>query len=447
MDISYDINDKYVNLSFESYLEESVECFKSIAITSKKIEKNEEDFYQNVVLLKKMYQTRSTEDEKTTDKKTFADKTRDFFLKMWTFIVSIFSKILEIVVSLIKSLIIFIQKKRVQMNSIFKLFEKDSGLKGFNNTHKDILIKMLTEDKEIKTFSAGNSPYNHTKIYDLLKRKSIENFVKLKIKSSRTSQLSVEYLQKQFENHKKIAVDNKLLRDEGRKLNEIEESVDELYAAGVLYNEPNSDGGSAKVFAESNRETIYELLNTSKIDALAHMLVFDKKDKSYDKITLKEYFKGGSDGNKNVNWAIMEKMFKEYYEISDMLLGKNKYIESLEAQLKDYKEMCSKDNKIISQLNKDVISEINKYIDQETPEAKSRLSNYKKITSIFLKVKNIKSHFIRLRQQVIIDLMSLYSIENNAWWSLVKNGKLLKGNEYKEEDPNVSQFNIIKRPE
>ena len=92
---------------------------------------------------------------------------------------------------------------------------------------------------------------------------------------------------------------------------------------------------------------------------------------------------------------------------------------------------------MISEMNKAILAEVNKYVDSETPEAKSKLSLFNRFTNIVSKVKRIKTHFIRLRQKVILNIMSMYSIENKAWWTLLKGGKAM-GSNIEDETNTVS---------
>lgn len=446
-------NTEYVHLSFEEFLNDSLDCFNSIRTTSKKLEQTRESFYENIAFLKKSYRMRSTEDEKVEDKKTFGRKIKEFFLKIWTFLVSIFSKIVELVVSLIKTIIIFIQKKRVQMNSIFKMFEKDGGIKGFNNTNSNVVLNMLTGGEKIDTIYIGNIEYNHNLIYSLLTRTGLQKFCDLKIKASRTSAASIDYFKSVIDEATKANPSNaSKIDDEIRKLSILKNAVDNLYISGVLLNEAapsdvSASGAGIKLYIAGGSIDLEDISRNGKVDEMAHMIVFGSPSVARNKMSLIDYFKGSLEGGKNMNWAKMDQHFKEYYDMSQKVVGNGGYIEKLEKTLKEYKELAKKDHKLISEMNKAILAEVDKYLDQETPEAKSKISYYDMITKLVLKVKNIKTHFIRLRQQVIIDIITLYSIENKAWWKVCNNGKYLKGTAYKEGDDNISEYNIIKRPE
>ncbi len=396
---------------------------------------------------------RSTEDEKELDKKTFGTKIREFFIKAWTFIVSIFSKISDVVSYLIKTIIIFVQKKKVQMNSIFKLFEKNGGIKGFNETNKNLIINMLTNDKLMKTVNIGNKNYIHRDVCNILSNKKLELFVNLKISADdRTKETSLEYIRNKI----KTESDDQLVSDTHTtesKFKVIEDTIIKFYMNGVLLNSVssvNKTGLNIESVFGNNAQFAKEVFDTNKIDEIAHIFTYGIPERpKVGEVKLIEYFDGsvGASDNKNVNFEKLSEFFTEYYNMSKKLFdSKDGYISKIETTLKLYKEITKKDQKLISEMNKSIIAEVNKYIDDETPEARAKISLFHRITKIVMKIKDIKSHFIRLRQQVIINIMNLYSIENKAWWALVGNGKYLK-NEYKEGDDGISSYNIIKKPD
>ena len=420
-----------VNLSFESYLKDSVECFNAISTVNKEIERTRESFTNEIKIIKESFSIRSTEDEKTQDKKNFGVKIKEFFLKIWGFLVKVFRTISDIVISLIKSIMIFVQKKRLQMNSIFKLVEKAGGIKAFNTTSGDIIAKVISAEKSIKTLVShdGKTPMNHGSLEAMFRSKILESFVNLKIEYNRNSENSVVALKAKLDELTKSAGDQAT----NRKLSILESAVNDLYKNGILFNEASTDKNSDAFFKPINvalnvnennsTGTVYE----GKIDELGNIISFGMNKKKYENITLKRYFSDCISGS-SVDWPTFARCFHEYYEISEKVIGKNGYIKKLEKTLKEYSKKAKEDHKMISEMNKAILAEVNKYVDSETPEAKSKLSLFNRFTNIVSKVKRIKTHFIRLRQTVILNIMSMYSIENKAWWTLLKGGKAMGGN-------------------
>ena len=100
------------NLSFEKYLSDSIESFKAVRKADNDIIQTDKSFEESIKLIKKTYQSMSKESAEAEEvKMKFGDKVKNWFIKVWSIIAEIFSKLSEIVLQLVKALIIFIQKK------------------------------------------------------------------------------------------------------------------------------------------------------------------------------------------------------------------------------------------------------------------------------------------------------------------------------------------------
>lgn len=414
-----------VILSFESYLKSSVECFKTLTTINKEIEQTEESFIDEIKFIKHSFSIRSTEDEKTQDKKKFGTKIKEFFLKIWGFLVKVFHTIVDIIVSLLKSIIIFIQKKRVQNTSLFKIVENAGGIKAFDAATGKIIQKIISKNPNIKSVVIKNGTCDHDLIYNMLTSSTLISFVNLPVQNNnRNSENSVAALKNRLNELITIAGDEA----NGRKLGILEIAVDELYRNGIFYNEVSQDSNSKDPFiqfiAVGDNKELPELISNGKVDAIGNLIVFKESQKKYDKMTLTSYFKNCFN-NGDINWSLLANYFHDYYTLSNKVIGKDGYIEKLEKCLKEYSKKAKDDHKLISEMNKAILSEIDKYIDSDAPEARSKISLFNRFTNVVLKVKRIKSHFVRLRQTVLLNIMSLYSIENKAWMTLLKKGKAL----------------------
>ena len=138
-------------------------------------------------LQKEQYATMSSEDNegKASLKENFIKNIKTMFLKIWEFIVDVFSKLCEIVISLIKSLIIFIQKKRIQSANIIKSIN-EKGIVGYNVNNGKIFEKILSDDlvsiNSITDLTDPNSfVANHIGIFSKLTSKNLKTFVELPI--------------------------------------------------------------------------------------------------------------------------------------------------------------------------------------------------------------------------------------------------------------------------
>ena len=413
------INDegKFVSLSYESYLSDAINSFKDIKSIENMITSEEETFGSKISVIKNQYKTMSTEDDKTSMIVKFKTTIKTWFMKIWEFLCTIFSRIQEIVISLIKSLIIFIQKKRMQSHNIIKMIE-DKGLVGYNANNNDIITKMFEKNPVIKTYEfPGGSPnkLTATGIYNLIRNPELKEFITSSIiLKNPNSIFSTESLTKYFT--KELFNEND---SENKKLDTLSFAVDEMYGQAILANEvdPRHKGYNFLV------QKYKHLIVNRDITALAHSIVYGSEKPTYKEIALSDFFEvQTSDIKQNVN--NLKGLFHQYYENTKMLIDGNGYIQILQDTLKKYKDQAKADNDNIKAMQKLVIEKLNSIGDKD-PNGEKVQNRLKRFTSIVMKVKNVKSHFIRLRQTVILDLITLFSVENNAWYMITGKGGLL----------------------
>ena len=181
------IENNFVSLSYDSYLETAEKAFKNVKTTEVLILNEYDAFTTTMKLQKEQYATMSSEDNegKASLKENFIKNIKTMFLKIWEFIVDVFSKLCEIVISLIKSLIIFIQKKRIQSANIIKSIN-EKGIVGYNVNNGKIFEKILSDDlvsiNSITDLTDPNSfVANHIGIFSKLTSKNLKTFVELPI--------------------------------------------------------------------------------------------------------------------------------------------------------------------------------------------------------------------------------------------------------------------------
>lgn len=437
---------QFVSLAFKDYIMESIESFKSICDTEVKYRSLERKFEDDIYTIKQAYKMRSTESEGAEIKVKFGSKIKAFFIKAWEFIVSIFERICEIIVQLVKALIIFVQKKRIQMTSVFQLFEKHGGIIGYNNTHNNIIERALNEKLGVKTLVAPGKHATHSDIFALLNSQGLKSFVNAKVLVNNTASVfSTAALTKY------VGIMTKL--GETDKIRIMEESVNELYKNGIFFNEVDvGNTGDLGVLQKmiTSEPKLREAISSGKVDDVAHFIVTGTTTPTYDELTLSQYFNLRNSGK--IDLKLLQRLFVEYYELSKKVVNPGGYIDSLESVIKQYSRKAHEDRKNIAALKKEVIEQIKKYSDDETPEAKYKLDLYHRFTRVVNKVKNVKLHFIRLRQTAIIDIMRLYSIENTAWYYATGKFASLKegyyGDPEKDDDTlEISKHNIIVRPD
>lgn len=414
-----------LKVTYNTYLDESLECFNNISAYSKRINFTQENFTEELRFLKKAYRTRSTESDKEKDKLTFGQKIREFFLKMWGFFVKIFTMIADAVINLIKSIIIYISKRKLQRDALYKLVH-DNGVLNDKKVLDEINPKITNRaGKKLKVVAYGANILSHNEIIKRLRSTQIKRFVELPISyDNKNSPQNIESLKKLFASI--VAEKQGDLNDAStNNLANLGQVIDNMYINGVLKNEMNlpKEGYNKDIiskdyqdiFSIDNMGSYEEIVHEGKIDKLANLLVFGTPEKKIKDVTLADYF--GLTSTDDLKYA-----FKEYIDISNVTFEN---IDKLETVLKEYHKQSKKDKKGIEEISKLIISEINKYVNSNAPEANYKISKYNEYTKIVNKVRRMKTHFVRIRQSVIINLITLMNVEHKAWEILTKNTKYI----------------------
>lgn len=415
------------NLSFEKYLSDSIESFKAVRKADNDIIRTDKSFEESIKLIKKTYQSMSKESVEAEEMKMkFGDKVKNWFIKVWSIIAEIFSKLSEIVLQLVKALIIFIQKKRIQATSIINMM-KDKAIKGMNLEGKKIYETIKNEGYEIRTLatdiSNDKNAYRFNDITVLIKNNRLKEFIKSPIiTKNKDSIFNTESLKKYFEQEliQADAVDEV-------KMDNLENAINYLYSQGVLYGEVSPN----HIKTGSLLNYLKEDLDTHNISAVAHKIVMGTTSPKYVSIPLTDFF--GSD------WSNEEIVFREawmhYVNDTKITLDNGGYISTIEEMLKRYKDIAVNDNKNIKMMKDFIVSQLEKLGNDASEKSQKIQHKVKRFTKLILGVKNIKNHFIRLRQSVILDIITLYSMENRAWY--LASGKKELIEKYQEIDPGM----------
>lgn len=395
-----------VKMSFESYLQDSINAFKDLKSKDLEIEKSQESINDELILIKDRYKSMSQESATAEETKgEFSAKIKNFFIKIWSTICEIFTKFAEIVVSLIKSLIIFIQKKRIQATSIINML-KDKGVNGLTADGIDIYELITKNGYKIKTLNLSETPNKDSKatfsyIHKLLNEIAIKEFVKSPIiLKNKDSIFNTESLKKYLQQDL-IGNDN----PDDEKLSRLEIATDYLYSQAVFYGEvsPNHKKSTDLL----NKYKSY--LDNKEINKVAHLITYRLEKPSFKEIDLNIFFDVSID-DRNEKFS---KAWDYYCKDTKLVLDKGGYIDILEEVLKRYKDIAKNDAQNIKEISNYIKSQLENIGNDTEYKVQGKI---KRFTNLILKVKNIKNHFIRLRQTVILDIITLYSMENRAWY-------------------------------
>lgn len=406
-DLSPEDMKNIANLSFESYLQDSINAFKDLKSKDLEIERSGESLEDEIKLMKSQYQKLSRESVEATEiKEGFSTKVKNFFIKVWAMICDIFYKFAEIIVSLIKSLIIFIQKKRIQATSIINMM-KDKGVLGLTADGRDIYEVIQQNGYKIKTFDRGGANVNKTDyakfmdVHDQLNNVVLKQFVKSAIiLKNKDSIFNIESLKKYFQQDL-IGTDN----PDEQKLANLELAVNYLYSQAVFYGEVSPNHKK-----DTDLMARYKaLLDNREINKVAHMMTYEQPSARFGDIALEDFFDVSVDDRQTK----FRQAWLAFCMDTKLVLDKGGYIDTLEEVLKRYKDIAKVDAQNIKEINDYIKSQLTNVTGTEDAKVEGKV---KRFTNLMLNVKNIKNHFIRLRQTVILDVITLYSMENRAWY-------------------------------
>lgn len=418
---------EFVHLSFEEYALEAKKDFDEIQRLNKVLIKNDRSFENDIRMIKDAYANRSMEDNGADQKVAFGVRIKEFFLKLWKTICLIFERIAALVVNLIKSVIIYLKKKKLQSNLIFQKVESAGGVKAYNFRNDDIIGKAFKKNATIKTIepkkSKGDKPASmvgtHDYIIGTLNSKLLKAFMDIKVNADTTKSMY------DFERLKEELVDRnrQTTQDKHNILTNLEETIDDWYARAIFFNEPDPTKHMNNMFVKLfNMSTSSGFINgrdlqERQIAPIAHYIATGSRFYSLGNMPISNYFGlSGSDMSKDIHKLAI--YFEEYYNISQLIVGNGGYIERLEATLKAYNASAKRDVKSVKYLRDSIISYIEGQMAYGEPTDKSASKTFdyfNRISNIVQKIKLMKAHFIQLRQIILMDIIQLYNVENTAW--------------------------------
>ena len=427
--MSADDKKAIATLSFEKYLADSVESFKAIKKSDNELLQEDRSLESELNIIRKTYKSMSRESAEAEETKLkFSDKIKNWFIKVWSVIADIFVKIQEVVLQLVKALIIFIQKKRVQATSLINIL-KDNGIRGLDVSGKTIYETLKENEFSIRVPDLEETlkdipvtkPLPQQIVHSLLANNmNLQEFVKSPIiAKNKDSIFNTESLIKYFEQD--------IIRPEDvdeQKLTNLEVAINYLYAQAVFFGEVSPNHAKSN----SIMRLMKDELDAQNITNVAHFITMGTTKPVFKSIPLIEYF--GCDQTNNEK--VFKKAWTDYINDTKLVLDPNGYISTIEETLKRYKDIAANDAKNIKIMKDFITKQLNTIGTGETEADQKAQHKIKRFTKLIIGVKNVKNHFIRLRQTVILDLITLYSIENRAWY--LASGKKELIEKYKDLD-------------
>lgn len=459
-------NSDTVVLSYESYFREA--CNHMMACES--ILQNDitqvDNMYATTAKVLKQHFARSQEDVEAVKivKRDWKENIKQWFVKIWAFIVSIFEKIALAVVSFVKSMIVYITKKRMASKDMVENVKAAiTKLQTENNTPALTEILTILSKQRCKSFDIGRRR-DFATIYDIheminndkLKQFLQKNTVYVNNSKSIFNLRLLEEILKTNVNEKitnRMVLQNMttdqiatMLQQYSKedKLVEIENNVNALLSQAVLCGEtPNNmplsntgfvDSWISEVFTEASyywghgtglSKPDQMFTNNNGIIAIANYLTYGVPKTIVMKSNIRtgNFFKMPMNGEmiSMAGIQMLPRAMDLYLQDYVTVCGNGGYIDQINDVLKKYTAKANEDAKHIKHI-KEYIEKQLVIIENTTDYHNIGSVNYnnalkgqvKRYTQIINKVTNVKTHFVALRQYIIGNLISMLSMEESA---------------------------------
>ena len=342
---------KIFNLSYESYFGESVENLLKCDSLDKDIFKVTVDYETTAKMLKGKYANSTEAEEQDEMKISFGANVKLWFTKVWAFIVSIFQNITYSIINMIKALILYIQKKRTVSQSIYKRIN-DMYFSNSNgfHTHADDRFGTLASDPN----------YYSVKTKDIGGSGKGMTFSDIHARLNDANLHWFIYDNKIILQNKKslfnldtlkqFAISDLAKESSEESLATLEQNVGILAAQGIIAGEVSAN------FNANTNKYIELVKNGNNPKVIADLMIYGSAEISNISIPTTEFL--GIDRNSS---ASVTKLLRMYLDDSKRIIGK-----------------------------------------------------FKRFTNMMVNIKSVKTKFVALRQGIIGNLLTMYSIMDHG---------------------------------
>jgi len=491
-------NSDSVILDYTSYFADAYKCMKSIEVMNAGVYEQLRSVNKLQAIYKNnMIHSREDETEDLLAKnKSFGSKVKMFFAKIWAAIVSVFQRIVLTVVSLIKTLIIYIQKKRLSNQVVIKKCKDVLAKIGANNANAALneLFVSLAKTK-VRVFDIDPDNRHETAdyltVHNAINNPSLKTFIKWNAEydGNQKSIFNLENLEQAtnynvYFRHKFESDLDKIGTFEGcfdknDLFMRFEIDVNSLATQAILglHLKDKTSGASFSGVTDTFNAMIYgnaingkndndayiDLSESGNIKKFANYITYGtESDKAkYTSIPIREYLdlgdENGPDANRPYILNTIVQAVKMYENDFALVCGKSGYLESIESAITKFKNIAAKDAAISKKIKDFVDSTLksieagiveqnhiktltdpnNGYYDNKFYVLQGEL---KRFTRIIAKINTVKAKFIALRQYVIGNIISMLSSEESVVRCV---GKCVDKNHYDQIDLSIDKNNSV----
>ena len=304
--MSQEERNQIINLNYQDYYKHAMEGINSIESIQNQMSDITDNYCDVSNILRKKYHELSKEDgdenQKTEVKHKFSDNIKLWFTKIWAAIVTVFKKILDVVVSLAKTIIIAFKKLVIRKTALYTKIKDDvkSASEGkISDKMKERFQKFI--DGKIKVKTVENSGYGnfdfHTLWAHLVDNKTLDAYIKhtsVVIKDAKSS-INTDNL-KQTCDQLKVLADAEgmdVVREDGvvlSKLTALENNLKAFRAKYILFGEASERTNEFDGSIYTQDTDIMELLADGDTKAAANRIIYGNSKIDYATVDAKFMF-------------------------------------------------------------------------------------------------------------------------------------------------------------
>ena len=425
--MSQEERNQIINLNYQDYYKHAMEGINSIESIQNQMSDITDKYCDVSNILRKKYHELSKEDgdenQKTEVKHKFSDNIKLWFTKIWAAIVTVFKKILDVVVSLAKTIIIAFKKLVIRKTALYTKIKDDvkSASEGkISDKMKERFQKFV--DGKIKVKTVENSGYGnfdfHTLWAHLVDNKTLDAYIKhtsVVIKDAKSS-INTDNL-KQTCDQLKVLADAEgmdVVREDGvvlSKLTALENNLKAFRAKYILFGEASERTNEFDGSIYTQDTDIMELLADGDTKAAANRIIYGNSKIDYATVDAKFMF-GYYNGIETVIdtpekfLQMIMSCYQDYQRAVDIVVKpKTGYVDILTEILKNYKNTAKGDAENIKKIKEDINKILSDIAHDENKNIKFS-EMCKRFTNITVNIQRMKFMFVNFRQNIITNLLN-----------------------------------------
>lgn len=420
-----------VTLSYEVFFNKVCEDQKLITKYNTDVERTTAEQIRMSNDLKSKYHAMSAEDgeSKAKVRGEFTDNVKKWFLKVWTFIVYIFQAILNIVINIVKTIILYIEKFRLQKTSLHALLQKDKSL-SFSAPSKEMkqhIDKFKKEKYLTTTIDIASKRMTFDELHQCINNPVLVEFIKQPIFiANDRSEINLSALSTNLNKMVNDIKTGSSINEQDENLTIAEATIRQSLADYILSGEITSEN------IKTNRSPLLDkwkyVLMDNNVKGFANMLTFGSDKFTYSKMETSIFLKMHELVKHNDDSGILttlRALLAIYEKDSELVIGKGGYLDIMGEIFKKYKSAASADTVIIKKMQSTITDTMSSFGKVEGGiKEQLALKKFKRFTKLVLDVKNAKHNFVYLRQCVLGNILSAYSIMDKSLMQILVPGNL-----------------------